>query len=212
MGLIDIIRRIKMAIQFFGACDRKGKLKTGSIRSEYPVWYHPQRIRELEEEIDSYDRKVASGAIDKTPNYAEYKAEIDRKRVLLNEISADIPDLKGKELDRVAKAYETLGEQIKELMPTRTNMTKGLANAHEELRKDTTPCVNVDGFVDLARECGVAIEAHGKTITRKQAMKAWKIMGRALGSNSNVEYLRRDANYGTYHGERSIDQMIREDN
>jgi hypothetical protein len=97
-------------------------------------------------------------------------------------------------------------------MPSYTDMAKGLANAHEENRKDTAQCVNVEGFVDIARQCGIPVEKHGNTITRKQATRAWKIMGKALGEHSNVEYLRRDENTGTFHSERTIDQMIKEDN
>jgi len=201
-----------MAIQFFGAVDRKNKHHRGAIRSEYPCWYHPSRIDELEESINKDERMIKSGAIDKLPNTQEFQNELARKKVLLSEIVKDRPILTGKDKDRVAKAYEMLGEQIKELMPSRTDMLKGLANAHEENRRDTKPCIDVQEFVDIARECGVPMEAGSSKISRKQAMRAWKIIGKSLGERTNVEYLRRDANYGTFKPERTIDQMIREDN
>ena len=201
-----------MTIQFFGAVDRQGKLKTGTVRSEYPCWYHPARVDELAESINKDERMVKSGAIDNLPNSQEFRSELERKKVLLTEIEKDRPILTGKDKDRVANAYLNLQGQIANLMPSYTDMTKGLANAHEENRKDTTKCVNIEGFVDIARQCGVPVEKHTNTITRKQATRAWKIMGKALGEVSNVEYLRKDENTGTFKPERTIDQMIREDN
>lgn len=199
-------------IRFFGESDRQGKKKTGVIRSEYPTWYHPVRVDMLQEEVNKAEHQLASGAIDKLPNTGEFINELERKKVLLEQIRLDKPVLTGKDKDRVAKAYEDLSGQIRDLMPTYTDMNKGLANAHEENRKDQKACVNIDGFKDVVRECGIRLKTNSNKITRKEATRVWKIAGAALGEVSNVEYLRRDEKTGTFKPERTIDQMMMEDN
>lgn len=201
-----------MAIKFFGTADRQNKRVTGDIRSEYPAWYHPVRMEILEEEVKKGEHQIKSGAINKLPNTEEFRMELERKRVLLDTIKSDKPVLNGKDKDRAANAYRSLTARIRELMPTYTDMHKGLANAHEENKKDHSPCVDVQGFVDIARECGVKVPKGESAVTRKQATRIWKIVGAALGERTNVEHLRQDENTGTLHSERSIDQMIREDN
>lgn len=199
-------------MRFFGEADRKDGLKTGPIRSEYPAWYHPVRADLLEEEVEKGEHQIRSGVIDKLPNTEEFRMEIERKRVLLDRIKADQPILTAKDKDRAANAYDLLSRQIRDLMPTYTDMHKGLANAHEENRKDTNPCVDVSGFVDIARECGVNLPKGASKVSRKQATRMWKIVGAALNEHTNVEHLRVDERTGTFKPERSIDQMIKEDN
>jgi len=198
-------------IKFFGEADRQGKKKTGAIRSEYPTWYHPVRVDMLQEEVNRAEHQLASGAIDKLPNTAEFRNELERKKVLLAQIQEDKPILNGKDKDRVANIYQSLSGQIRDLMPTYTDMNKGLANAHDENRKEQKPCVDISGFKDVVRECGVPLEKGANKITRKQATRVWKIAGAALGEVSNVEYLRRDEKTGTFKPERTIEQMMMED-
>jgi hypothetical protein len=198
-------------IRFFGEADRQGKKKNGVIRSEYPTWYHPVRVDMLEEEVNKAEHQLASGAIDKLPNTQEFRNELERKKVLLANIKEDRPIFTGKDKDRVASAYKNLSEQIRDLMPTYTDMHKGLANAHDENRKDQKACVNVDGFRDVVKECGIRLKTNSNKITRKEATRVWKIAGAALGEVSNVEYLRQDEKTGTFKPERTIDQMMMED-
>jgi hypothetical protein len=199
-----------MAIKFFGASDRKDKKATGVIRSEYPHWYHPVREDMLAEEVANMQRKIDMGIIDNLPNNTEWNMEFERKKALLDEIQNDKPNFNDADKDAVFKVYKSLGKKITELMPTHTDMQKGLANAHDENRKDTIPCIPVRGMTDVVRECGVTpIDG---MITRKQATRVWKISGRSLNEPSNVEHLRRDFRTGTYQSERSIRQMERDDN
>ena len=200
-----------MAIKFFGPEDRKGKKRTGEIRSEYPAWYHPVRIEMLQESVNKDQRMLDSGAIDRVPNTEQFRQDLERRKVLLETIKDAKPVLTGKDKDRAASAYKSLGDQIRDYMPTRTDMKKGLANPHHENKLDSSPCVDVQGFVDIARECGVNVPTNENKISRKQAARVWKILGMALGERTNTEYLRRDNKSGTYHSERDIDQMIRED-
>ena len=117
------------------------------------------------------------------------------------------PKLKGKEEEEAAKFYGHLSDQLRDAMPSRSDMKKGLADAHEEVRRMTTPIIDVRGKTKMLSNMG--IEAKGGKITRTQAAKAFKIVGRVLGEPTNIEYLRRDYNHGTFHPERSLEEMER---
>ena len=71
-------------------------------------------------------------------------------------------------------------------------MRKGLADAREEMKRMTEPCIEVRGdAMNIAKACNVKI-TKGK-VSRDGAAKVWKILGKALGdSPTNIEHLRRD--------------------
>jgi hypothetical protein len=195
-----------MAIRFFGAADRQGKTETGVIRSEYPAWYHTQRIEDLEERINRARRELERGV--STPNIAELRAQVERDEQILSTILESKPVLSDKDKDKLAKIYKELGDQISDSMFTYTDMMKGLANAHEEYRRNSKPCINADGMVQVLRECGVNIEPGQKMVTRNQATRAWKIIGGALGEQTNVEGLRKDTKTGTIKLDVPLEEMI----
>jgi len=82
-------------------------------------------------------------------------------------------------------------------------MKKGLVSAQEEARRIMKPCI------DLSNECKELLPKMNITprqgkLSRNEAAKAFKIIGKLLGKQTNIEYLRRDYSYGTYHGSRSL--------
>ena len=106
-------------------------------------------------------------------------------------IYQNLDKLKGKQKDRVAKVYDELGRAIGDKLFTRSDMMKGLADAHEEVKRMTEPSIPVTGdAMSLAKACNVKT-VKGK-VTREGAAKIWKILGKALGDRTNTEHLRRD--------------------
>jgi len=54
----------------------------------------------------------------------------------------------------------------------------------------------------------MGITAQGGKISRNQASRAYKIIGKVLGENTNVEKLRRDRKTGTYSIARTLQEML----
>jgi RNA 3'-terminal phosphate cyclase len=71
-------------------------------------------------------------------------------------------------------------------------MEKGLADPHEEARRMTEPCVQVDK--EEARRMGIEVDVSGR-VSRSTAEGMWKNMSSLLGDtapNPNAEMLRSD--------------------
>lgn len=191
-------------VQFFGAADRKGKHADGKISSEYPAWYFDAQIEDLQEEIAHKKRMIDNQLV--PPSELPYAREELKKQEEMFERIMSKPKLTGKDKDDAANFYKHLADQIGDSMPSRSEMKKGLADAHEEARRMTEPIINVRGKTDVLANMG--INAKGGKISRNQAAKAFKIIGRVLGEPTNIEYLRKDYNHGTFHPERSLDEMV----
>jgi len=188
-----------MDVQFFGEVDKNSK---GKISSLMPAWYFDAHIEEMRESLARKERALERGAV--PPSEISYiRAQVKREKERLLEIENSIPDL-GKEVDRFAKAYNKLGEQIKDLLPTRSDELMGYASPREELKKMKTPCVSID--VSVAKACGVSPK-RGK-ITRDEAVRCYRMIGKALGDNTNVERLRRDGKLGTYRSPDELTELI----
>ena len=190
-------------VQFFGAADRKGRHADGKITSEYPAWYFVAQTEDLTEEIEHKTRSIKMGLI--PPSELPYAQEELRKQETMLERIKSKPELKGKDKDDAAKIYKHLSEQIGDTMFSRSEMKKGLVDAHEEVRRMTDPIINVRGQTKILANMG--INAKGGKISRNEASKAFKIIGRVLGEATNIEYLRKDFNHGTFHPERSLEEM-----
>jgi len=197
-------------IEFFGAADRKGKVMTGMVTSEYPAWYFTQHIEELQEEIDSIERKLKNGGL---PSEAipDHKAELFKLQGRLMDIQNSRPKLNGKDADTFKKIYDDLSGQIGDSMFTETEMKKGLVNVHEEARRMVEPIIKADPeYAPVFEKLGIS-PIRGK-ISRNQAAKVVKICGRLIDDSrpTNIEYFRKDRNYGTYRSERSLAELEKE--
>ena len=102
-----------------------------------------------------------------------------------------MPKMDDKTKDKLFKVHKELGAKIADAMFTRSDMKKGLADAHEEARRMDTPVIKIGSDMsDIARACNV--NPIDGMVSRNQAEKIWKISSRFLGENSNIESLRRD--------------------
>lgn len=192
-------------VNFFGAVDRKGKREDGAVTSEYPAFYFHTQYDELEEETAKAERNLERGLVPAS-EVPYIKAEIERNKDRLIEIQKAHPRLEGRQKDAVYNLYKELAAQIQDSMYTRTDMKKGLVDAHEEARRMSQPIISVKGNEKFFHNMG--IKAHKGKISRNQASRAYKIMGKALGENTNVERLRKDRKTGTLQIERTLQEMF----
>lgn len=174
-------------IEVFSKADMTDR---GGVASEYPAWYFTQHKDELEEGIRYKEEQLKRGAIPESER-PYMAAELDKERRRLEMIKESAPRLSGKDMDTVAKASDELGKSISESMFTRSEMKTGLADAHEEARRMSEPCIKLSGdqYV-LAKKLGCRVSNDGK-VSRIDAERVWKVMRRMLGETSNTESLRR---------------------
>jgi len=177
----------KDKFQIFGSVDLTEK---GQVKSAYPSWYFDQLRDDLQNEVDRMERQIDSDVLPRS-ELPLVKERLKQKRDKLLNLDAAAVELRGKQKDRAYKVYEDIGAQIKETMFSRDDMRKGLADAREEMKRMTEPCIDLRGdALKAAQACNVKV-VKGK-VTRDGAAKVWKIFGKALGERSNVEALRKD--------------------
>jgi len=109
-----------------------------------------------------------------------------------------MPKLSDGEKDRLARIYkEELSPQISASLFTRTDMMKGMANPHEEAKRMVQPCIKLSGeAVQFADLCKVEVK-NGNMVSRNNAAKMFKLIGKLLGMPTNIEVLRKDTYGGT---------------
>jgi len=178
------------AIQtIFGPADRD---RDGNIVSTYPAFYTRAQLEDLQESVASKKRALEHGWV---PEGAvmSHKELLRREEKKLSEIESSIPVLNESDRDRLNNMYKWLSGQIKPLLFTRSEMQRSDLG-HEEARRMITPCIKIENDEQAAilKACGVDRFHGAGLITREQAIKAWKIIGRLLDKPSNVEYLRKD--------------------
>ena len=178
----------KRDIKIFGSVDRDSK---GKITSEFPAWYFDQQKDELERGIAQDEMALDQEAIP-YPAKAKFREKLAQRKERLGKINEETPKLKGSESDAIYKMRGELGESIGEAHFTRSQREKGLADAHEEVRRMTEPIIKVksENQAQFIKECGINIR-DGK-ITRNEAEKVYKIASKMLGQPTDIEYLRRD--------------------
>lgn len=174
----------KDELEFFGKVDRD---RDGRVGSTFPAWYFDSKIDTMKEGIQRKEQALSRGDV---PADFVYQAREDLKRdqERLSEIESSKPNLSDSQIDSLSKNYKDLSSSIKEAMFTREEMQRGFADAHEEARRMVKPCIKVD--TELARRCGVTNVVNGM-VSRNDADKMFKIAGKVLGEETNVERLRR---------------------
>jgi hypothetical protein len=192
------------SIEFFGEVDRKGHRMDGLITSDYPAWYFDSQIEELEIGIEDKERALKMGYIH--PTEVEItKRNLANEKDRLQKILESKPRLKATQKDRLSSVRNELGEEIRNTMFTRDEMEKGFASAHEEVRRQTNYFIKVDP--ELASSLNVRHEK-GR-VTREGAARIWKITGKLLGEETNVETLRRSYKHGTYRSDVPLEEVER---
>ncbi len=187
-------------IQFFGNVD---KTKDGSISSEMPAWYFDVQLETLIESASKKQRQLDRGEV--PPEHAfMMKNEIAGLKKKITEIQMAKPTLKGGQKDMVYKEYQALQQQISESMPTRREDRQGFVNPREELKRMKTPHIGISD--KMARACGVK-PVRGK-ISGDQAAKCYKMMGKILGENTNIERIRREGKSESYRTMENLTKRI----
>lgn len=175
-----------MSVQFFGDVDRDAK---GDITSAYPAWYQENLIRELGEDIHTLETRIRSmqeGRIMEA-QLPSAKQELRRKKERMETILSTKPRLEGKDKDNVNKLRLGLEEEIGRSMFSHSDMHRGTANPHDELDRQKSNCIPLDG--EIADGLGIQRGKNGK-VGRDVAIRAWKILSRAVGDDPNPERLR----------------------
>lgn len=177
-------------IQMFGPADHNTR---GERSSEYPGWYFKEQIDELQESVTSLERNLKLGLIPESEREVQ-QARLRQDKERLSSIMESIPKMSEVEKVRLQKFRSDMGKRISEAMFTYSDMQRGTADAHEEARRMSEPCVSVkDENGDMAtivKACGVDHISPKGLITRTDAERAWKIISGYLGENTNTETLR----------------------
>ena len=176
-------------MKFFGEADRT---RDGKIKSDYPAWYQEQHLEDLRESIAQQERSLEEGSVP-PERRGQYKERLNQEKERLEQIETSKPKLAGVEKDTAVKFRKEMGDKISDTLYRKSHIEKGVVNAHEEARRMTEPCIEVKGEAEaeILKECGARITEGGK-VTRTEAEKAWKIVGKALGEEmTNVEILRK---------------------
>ena len=191
-----------MAIEFFGNVDKNSK---GEIASDLPAWYFDFHLSELEESVSKKKRQIERGQI-LPESVFNVQNEIKSKEVRIKEIQASKPKLVGGQKDKVSKAYFSLKNEIANSMPTKLENMEGYTNPREELKRMKDFHIKVDP--EIAKACNVKME-RGK-VTGDGADRIFKMSGRLLGENENIEKIRREGQSEAYRTMEDLTSKILE--
>jgi hypothetical protein len=165
--------------------------KDGNIASEYPAWSHMRQVDILEQEIRELGGSIKSGRFssEEVHEMRAKKANLESRH---DTIMGSKPKPNDSERNTLWKLYKSFGSKIQNTLYTRSDMKYGLASAHEEARRMKRPCITLDPEeFGIALTCNVTPDTN-RMVSRDQATKVFKLLGKILGEPSNVEVLRRD--------------------
>ena len=174
-------------MEVFGEIDRDVKSR---VASEYPAWYFETHLANMKEERESLIRRIERGEVphDSVP---QTTAEARAMKERIDQIESSRPELSDAELDELRVLRNELSQKISDAMFSRSEMMMGTASAHEEARRMIQPVISISPKVKgLASTCNVRMV--GSKISRNDATKIWKIIGKLIGEGTNVEGLRKD--------------------
>ena len=198
-------------VQFFGRPDKVLNKETGEwqISSSYPAWYFERHIALLKEDYDRCERALPWAEQAEVPNL---KANMERIKKRIKEIDESKPILNDRLKSLCFRVYQKCQKAIEESLFSRSDMLKGLADPHEELRRQKDPIFG--GFNERGEEATLFrllnIIHQGGKYSRDQLVKTYKILGRLLGEDISVERLRKDECTKTFKPEKSLYQIIEE--
>jgi hypothetical protein len=174
-------------VEFFGDVDKN---KKGEIASHVPSWYLNQHKEELEGNIEYVEKQLANGVVYESEKPITV-SNLKKMKEKLESIEASKPMFSDGQKDLIDKTRKSIGKKISEAMFTRSDMMKGLADAHEEARRMADPCIKLEGpELVLAQKAGCRIDGNGR-VSRTSAEMVWKFSSRAIGEPSNTESLRK---------------------
>jgi hypothetical protein len=174
-----------MSYTFYAEHDIDDK---GRISSEYPSWYTPHMLREMEDEIANMEGALLTGQIPKGYE-AEYRDNLVGKKERF-EKAKDSSLVTDVDRGKVGDALKDVAAILKDEMPSTRAMADGFIDSDMELRKITIPYIKVDERIaELCQAANVPI-VEGK-VSREGLAKAWKIGTKWMGEYANVEVLRK---------------------
>ncbi len=185
-----------MSIEFFGEVDKNAK---GQNTSDLPSWFFNIHMEDLQEQVSRSERQIVSGQVN-IEAVPMLKQEIVNKKKRISEIKKSIPKLTGSNKTQVGKQYNELKNKIADSMPTIRDNEKGFVDPREELKRLKEHHIEVSP--ELAESCSVK-HVKGK-VTGDGANRMYKMMGRLLGENENVEKIRKE---GRSESQRSMDAL-----
>ena len=200
-------------VTFFGKPDTYLDRDTGERKtsSSYPCWYFDRHIEMLKEDYDMAEKALASPSMEQA-SIPETKAKMERIKRRIKEIEGSRPILNDRLVSLCFNTYKKCKAAIADSLFSRSEMLKGLADPHEELRRQKDPIFS--GFNDRGEEGALFkllnIQHVNGKYSRDQLVKAYKILGKLLGEDINIERLRKDENTGTFRPEKSIKDLIEE--
>lgn len=171
--------------QFFSEADFN---QYGRVANMFPAYTNLTLIDDLKNEISSGEIALSKQNI-APDRRASLEKDIEKKKERLYQIEENIPKVDKDKLVGVRKDVEEL---ISSSMFSRTEMEKGLADAHEEARRMVDKSIPVSKEIaNLLSGCNVKIDPDNPMVSRNELTKGWKTIQKVLGEAANVERLRR---------------------
>jgi hypothetical protein len=136
----------------------------------------------------------------------QFKTDLEKKKLNLKKIEESIPNIDDKTKDELGNIYLDLGKKIKDFMPSRSDMEKGIVNIHRQFKLETEPTVPINSKnYKMFKEMGIT--PRNNKISGKEATKAFKLIGKVLNEETNVEFLRKDHGQRTMRLSRTLEEM-----
>jgi hypothetical protein len=171
--------------QFFTEVDFNQYDNVGSM---FPAYTNLTLIEDLKNDISKSEIALNNQNISPERRAAVSK-ELNIKKERLHVIESDVPKF---DKDKLNTARKDMEEIISSSLFTRSEMEKGLADAHEEARRMVDKTITVpDHIANILSGCNVKINPDDKRVSRNELVKGWKTIKKIFGENSNVEQLRR---------------------
>lgn len=187
-----------MTVEFFGDVDKNSR---GEVSSVMPAWFFDVKLDDLRETVARKKRQIENGQIlpESVLLVRQEVVDIEGK---IEDIEKSKPILNTTDKDKMSKVYHALQNKIATSMPTHRDEKMGYADPREELKRMKDKHISIDPAV--AKSCGMK-PVKGK-ISGDEANKIYRMIGRVLGENENVEKIRRE---GRSESQRSMDEMTK---
>ena len=180
-------------ITFFGDLDRR---PDGKVRSQNPIWADKALREQLNESIESEERRIKRGEIpeEHLEGAQSYLKKAKHKKTLVDESK---PRLSDEERDIISKGRSIIAEDLKDMLPTDGQMQTGEGvEPHEEVKMMTEPVYKIKSKEVLATLKAANVKIFkGNYCTRNGMVKGFQGASEYLGEDASVEVLRRPDNY-----------------
>lgn len=181
-----------MSFEFYAECDLHPVTKRPL--AERPSWYNPKNIRDMENKITEMEVALQTGQVPRgyEPEYRDTLSQLKENLKKISDLTSI--DDSTNDPDEIYKACQEAGKILKDAMPSRYEMDKGLADPQMEYDMMTRPQINIGdcpGVIELFKGCHMEIPNNG-LVTREQVAKVFQIGMKKIGENPDLEYLRKE--------------------